>query len=30
MVAFIEREVAATRVGAAGRNGAVAQADVSG
>lgn len=30
MVAFIEREVAATRVGAAGRNGAVAQADVTG
>lgn len=30
MVAFIEREVAATRIGAAGRNGAVAQADVSG
>lgn len=30
MVAFIEREVAATRVGAAGRNGAIAQADVSG
>jgi hypothetical protein len=30
MVAFIEREVAATRVGAAGRNGAVAQADVRG
>ncbi|WP_156198659.1 MobF family relaxase [Actinotalea caeni] len=30
MVAFIEREVAATRVGVAGRNGAVAQADVSG
>lgn len=30
MVAFLEREVAATRVGAAGRNGAVAQADVSG
>ena len=30
MVAFIEREVAATRVGAAGRNRAVAQADVSG
>ncbi len=30
MVAFIEREIAATRVGAAGRNGAVAQADVSG
>ncbi|MDI6024065.1 MobF family relaxase [Leucobacter sp. UT-8R-CII-1-4] len=30
MVAFIEREVAATRVGAAVRNGAVAQADVSG
>lgn len=30
MVAFIEREAAATRVGAAGRNGAVAQADVSG
>ncbi|MCO5294422.1 MAG: relaxase domain-containing protein [Homoserinimonas sp.] len=30
MVAFIEREVAVTRVGAAGRNGAVAQADVSG
>lgn len=30
MVVFIEREVAATRVGAAGRNGAVAQADVSG
>lgn len=30
MVALIEREVAATRVGAAGRNGAVAQADVSG
>lgn len=30
MVAFIEREVAATRIGGAGRNGAVAQADVSG
>ncbi|WP_454137595.1 MobF family relaxase [Microbacterium paulum] len=30
MVAFIEREVAATRIGAAGRNGAVAQADVTG
>ena len=30
MVAFIEREVAATRVGAAGRNGAVVQAKVSG
>ncbi|WP_299088473.1 MobF family relaxase [uncultured Microbacterium sp.] len=30
MVAFIEREIAATRVGAAGRNGAVAQADVTG
>ena len=30
MVAYIEREVAATRVGAAGRNGAVAQAEVSG
>lgn len=30
MVAFIEREVAATRVGTAGRNGAVAQADVTG
>ncbi|WP_449280589.1 MobF family relaxase [Leucobacter sp.] len=30
MVAFIEREVAATRVGAAGLGGAVAQADVSG
>ncbi|XPP27947.1 MAG: MobF family relaxase [Leucobacter sp.] len=30
MVAFIEREVAATRVGATGRNGAVAQADVTG
>ncbi|MBL3700421.1 MobF family relaxase [Leucobacter luti] len=30
MVAFIERELAATRIGAAGRNGAVAQADVSG
>lgn len=30
MVAFIERELAATRVGAAGRNEAVAQADVSG
>jgi conjugative relaxase-like TrwC/TraI family protein len=30
MVAYIEREVAATRVGAVGRNGAVAQAEVSG
>lgn len=30
MVAFIERELAATRVGVAGRNGAVAQAEVSG
>lgn len=30
MVAFIERELAATRVGAAGLGGAVAQADVSG
>lgn len=30
MVAFIEREVAATRVGAVGRNGAVAQVDVTG
>ncbi|MGB4956835.1 MAG: MobF family relaxase, partial [Candidatus Saccharimonas sp.] len=30
MVAFIEREVAATRVGEAGRNGAVAQVDVTG
>ncbi|MBF4561205.1 relaxase domain-containing protein [Agreia pratensis] len=30
MVAFIEREVAATRVGGVGRNGAVAQADVTG
>jgi conjugative relaxase-like TrwC/TraI family protein len=30
MVAFIERGVAATRVGVAGRNGAVAQADVTG
>jgi conjugative relaxase-like TrwC/TraI family protein len=30
MVAFIEREIAATRVGAVGRNGAVAQVDVTG
>ena len=30
MIAFIEREIAATRIGTAGRNGAVAQADVSG
>ena len=30
MVAFMEREVAATRVGAVGRNGAVAQVDVTG
>lgn len=30
MVAFMEREVAATRVGATGRNGAVAQVDVTG
>lgn len=30
MIAFIEREVAATRVGATGRNGAVAQVDVTG
>jgi len=30
MIAFIEREVAATRVGTTGRNGAVAQADVTG
>ncbi|GAA0993351.1 MobF family relaxase [Subtercola frigoramans] len=30
MVAFMEREVAATRVGAVGRNGAVSQVDVTG
>lgn len=30
MVAFMEREVAATRAGAVGRNGAVAQVDVTG
>ncbi|MCC6856800.1 MAG: relaxase domain-containing protein, partial [Microbacteriaceae bacterium] len=30
MVAFMEREIAATRVGATGRNGAVAQVDVTG
>lgn len=30
MVAFMEREISATRVGATGRNGAVAQADVTG
>lgn len=30
IVAFMEREVAATRVGAVGRNGAVAQVDVTG
>lgn len=30
MVAFMEREIAATRVGATGSNGAVAQADVTG